>query len=292
MLKRRRHLEEDAERFSYAFGIEGRWKRKIVQLIERLSGQPKLKRLYEHNRQAPEPGESFWQAAVRLLEIGIDYDATKLMNIPADRPLVVVSNHPFGVLDGLVICRLVEHVREDFRLLVNAVLVRAPEIEQYFLPVDFAENREALKTNLDTRKKAMSHLCENGCVIIFPAGGISTAPKVLGRAVDDDWKPFTAKMILESKALVLPVFFEGQNSRLFQLVSHFSASMRLALIFREISRRMGKVVQVQIGELIDPSANPQLHNRQALMDYLRQETYSLERRLSLRRRFAKRLKRS
>lgn len=281
---------DDYERFSYAYGIEGAWKRRLVRLVENLSGQRRLRKLYYANKQNPIEGESFWDAAVRLLRLELVYDHHKLSTLPADRPLVVVANHPFGVLDGLIICKLLHSVRNDFRLLVNAVLVRAPEIQQYFLPVDFDQTREALKINLDTRKRALQHLRDNGCVIIFPAGGISTSPKVIDRAVDDEWKPFTAKMILESNAVVLPVFFEGQNSRLFQLASHLSQSMRLALIFREVKRRIGKRVYIQIGDLIDPQLDPDLSDRKVLMDHLRTKTYDLERRVSLKRRMVTKLR--
>ena len=94
----------------------------------------------------------------------------------------MVSNHPFGVLDGLVICHLVAKVRTDFRVLSNSVLYRAEEIRPFLLPIDFAETKEALKTNLKSRAEAKAHLMAGGCLVIFPAGGVSTTPTHVAQA--------------------------------------------------------------------------------------------------------------
>ena len=123
----------------------------------------------------------------------------------------------------MVIAISCRSVREDFRVLTNAVLYRAEEIREFLLPVDFAETEEALKTNIKSRAAAKAHLLNGGCLIIFPAGGVSTTPKPWDRrAVDAEWKTFTARLIGQAKAPVAPMFFAGQNSRMFQLASHLS----------------------------------------------------------------------
>ncbi|MFN3314914.1 MAG: acyltransferase, partial [Hyphomonas sp.] len=93
--------------------------------------------------------------------------------------------------------------------------------------------------------------------------------------VDDDWKPFTAKLITQGRAAVTPVFFEGQNSRLFQIASHLSIELRLALVFREVRRRMGTVLTVGIGETLSPDMLDAAGRRRGLMDFLRDQTYGL-----------------
>jgi putative hemolysin len=267
---------DEIDTFSYAAPDDPRLKRSIIRLIERMTGQPYLKWVYEDNRAHPLPGESFWSAAVRRLELKLDYNKDALAAWPKDGPLVVVANHPFGVLDGLIICQIVSEVRTDFRVLTNAVLLRAEEVKSFLLPVDFAETEEALKTNLKTRAEAKNHLMKGGCLIVFPAGGVSTTPTIWHkRAVDAEWKNFTARMISQAKAPVAPVFFGGQNSRLFQLASHISMTLRLSLLFKEVHDRIGSVIQIRIGDLIPYERLATFNDRNSFMDHLKDLTYAL-----------------
>jgi putative hemolysin len=262
--------------FSYAAPDDPWLKRKLIRGIERITGQPYLKRIYEDNRAHPIAGESFFDAAMRRLELRIVANEDALARWPKTGPLVVVANHPFGVLDGLIICHLVSKVRSDFRVLTNSVLYRAEEIRTFLLPVDFADTQAALQTNLRTRAEAKLHLTKGGCLIVFPAGGVSTTPSLWhSRAVDAEWKTFTGRLIAQTRAPVAPVFFAGQNSRLFQLASHVSMTLRLSLLFKEIHDRIGTAVHVRVGDVIAFDTLPA--ERQLFMRALRERTYALER---------------
>jgi len=266
----------EIDTFSYADPSDPRLKRFFIRVIERLTGQPYLKWLYEENRANPVPGESFWSAAIRKLELKLVYNEEELAHWPRTGPLVVVANHPFGVLDGIIICEIVSRVREDFRVLTNAVLLRAEEVKDFLLPVDFAETEEALKTNLRTRAEAKAHLMKGGCLVVFPAGGVSTTPTIWHkRAIDAEWKNFTARLIGQAKAPVAPVYFAGQNSRLFQLASHVSMTLRLSLLFKEVHDRIGTEVHVRLGELVPYERLKGINDRQSFMDLLKNITYSL-----------------
>jgi putative hemolysin len=262
--------------FSYAAPDDPRLKRLVIRLIERMTGQPYLRWLYEDYRSAPTVGEVFWDSAIRRLELNVTCNEAKLATWPKTGPLVVVSNHPFGVLDGLVICHLVAKVRTDFRVLTNSVLFRAEEIKSFMLPIDFAENRQALKTNLRSRAEAKAHLMGGGCLVIFPAGGVSTTPTMWSKqAVDADWKTFTARMITQARAPVAPVFFAGQNSRLFQVASHISMTLRLSLLFKEVHRKIGSEIRVRVGDVVPYDALASITDRYAFMQRLRELTYAL-----------------
>ena len=265
--------------FSYADPSDRPVKRHLIHLIERATGQRELKRIYLDNRRHPSPGESFFAAAVRRLAINVQYDAGRLARIPRLGPVVVVANHPYGVLDGIVLSWLVEKVRSDFLVLTNAVLLRAPELKDYVLAVDFAGTPEATQINLESRARARDHLAGGGVVVVFPAGGVSTAPDRLGRrpAVDADWQPFTAQLIQRAKATVVPVCFSGQNSRLFQIASHLSQTLRLSLIFHEVRNRMGTSLPVAIGDPIPFARLSHIKDRHALASDLMNRTYALGR---------------
>lgn len=263
--------------FTYADPTAPLLKRGLVRLVEATTGQRQLKSIYFKQRRDRLPGETFLDGAVRHLALDIRFDADALAAVPRKGPLVVVANHPYGVLDGIVIAWLVEKVRRDFLVLTNAVLLQAPELQSVLLPVDFSATPEALATNLASRATARAHLDKGGCVVVFPAGGISTAPDRFGRqpAVDAPWQAFTAQLIQRSAATVLPVCFAGQNSRLFQIASHVSQTLRVALIFREVRRRIGTSVAVTVGAPIPYGDLPSIKDRQRLADHLREHTYGL-----------------
>lgn len=266
----------ESPELSYASYFDDPLKRRLIRAVERMSGQPKIKQLYEHYRDHLAHDVPFFEAAMRLLDLDVQFSASRLAEIPRTGPLVIVANHPFGVLDGLVICWLTSLRRMDFKVLTNSALDGVPEARPYILPVDFSGTKEALAANVAMRKEALEHVKADGCVIVFPGGGVATTPRPFDRtAVDDEWKPFTAKLISHSGAHVTPVYFEGQNSRLFQLASHFSLELRLALVFREVERRMGTALPVVIGETLTPEALTNAGKRKGLMEFLRAQTYGL-----------------
>jgi len=262
--------------FTYVSAEDPPLKRVIIRLIERMTGQPHIMRLYDFHRAHPLPGESFWNWAVRGLDLKIAVNEQVLAKLPRTGALVVVANHPFGVLDGIIICYLIKRVRPDFRVMAIEALNRAEEVKPYVLPVDFAETKSALKNNLKSRAIAKRHLLAGGCVIVFPAGEVSTTPSVWStRAVDAKWKTLTARLILQSMADVVPVYFAGQNSLMFQLISHVSMTLRASLLLKEMYDRIGTEVLVRVGEVIPHARLAAINDREALMNYLRATTYAL-----------------
>ena len=246
-------------------------------MIERMSGQPELKRMYLEHQNSPLPGESFWDAAKRKLRLDIDLNQEGFAQIPPTGPLVIVANHPFGVLDGLMICWLVSRVRQDFKVLTNALLNRAEEIKPYLLPIDFEETKAALETNIRSRAEAKALLENGGVLIVFPGGTVSTTPSLLSRkAQDPEWKTFTGRMILQGKAPVVPVYFAGQNSRLFQVASHVSMTLRLSLLFKEVHDRIGATLAIRIGNRIPYETLKAITDRKEMMAFLRAQTYALD----------------
>lgn len=271
-----RPLRRNAMRFSYSTADQPLMQRAVIQAIEKIGGQRKLKRLYLQHQKSVAAGENFFAAAVRLLRIRVDFDRAALAATPAAGPVLFIANHPYGVLDGITLTWLATQVRPDTKVLANAVLCQAPEAAANLLPVAFAPTREARETNVQSRLAAQRWLRDGHAVGIFPAGGVSTSEKPLkGPAVDLPWAPFTAKLLRLSKATVVPVFFAGQNSRLFQLASHMSLTLRLSLVFRETARRIGTTLKVRIGAPIPFAELAHIEDRAALVAELRKRTFGL-----------------
>ena len=183
---------------SFSYASEGNsWLRNFaIQSVERLSGQPYLKRLYLAYQAENRPHTDFWQQVITRLDLTVDLTGADMGDIPKTGPLVVVANHPYGVLDGIVICWLVSQIRPDFKILINNVLCRAPEMAAHVLPVDFDETPEALQTNLTSRKQAKAHLEGGGALIVFPSGAISTTPRFFARQAEEiAWAPLVGQLI-------------------------------------------------------------------------------------------------
>ncbi len=186
------------------------------------------------------------------------------------------------MIDGIVLTWLAIKARPDVKVMANHVLCQAPDAAEALLPIDFNGTEEATRTNLKTRKIAIETLKQGGAIGIFPAGGVGASEKPLtGPAVDAAWHPFTAKLIKMSGATVVPVYFAGQNSRLFQLASHLSLTLRLALFFFETARRIGTEMEIVVGEPITPEELATYSSREGLIRTLRMRTFELADRLDL-----------
>jgi len=259
---------------TYASAYDTPLARLSIRAIEMLSGQLRLKRLYDLYQAEMSGSTEFWDAALRLLQLQVDYDAAKLARLPDTGPLVIIANHPFGLVDGLLIGHLANRVRDDFKVLTNARLYPPDAaIQHYILPIDFDPSAAAKATTLKTRAIARQHLSDGGCLIVFPAGGVATTPTPFARqAVDLDWKPFTARLIHAARADVVPMFFHGQNSRLFQIASHISMTARLALLLHEVANKIGGEFRISIGEVIPYGLIEPLRDPHELSRHLRQRT--------------------
>ena len=265
-------------RFSYSTADQPFIQRAIIQVIEKLGGQRTLKKLYLRHQENIRRGDSFFDSAIKLLRITVVFDLPTLSKVPQTGPVVFISNHPYGVLDGITLTWLALKVRPDIKVLANDVLCQDMNAARHLLPVAFAPTREARETNVKSRQEAQAVLRAGGAVGIFPGGGVSTSEHAhRGMAVDLPWAPFTAKLIRMSEATVVPIFFTGQNSRLFQIASHLSLTLRLSLVFRETARRIGTDLKVRVGEPIPFSEIAHLTDRDALIRELRKRTYALAR---------------
>lgn len=263
-------------RFTYSTADQPLLQRTVIQAIEKIGGQAKLKKLYDRRNSDRQPGESFFGTALRLLKINVEIDRAALDLCPTQGPVVFIANHPYGVLDGISLAWASVLVRPDTKVLANSVLCQIPEARDNLLPVDFAGTRQAREINVRSRLGAQSWLRAGHAIGIFPGGGVSTSERPhKGPAVELPWAPFTAKLIRASRATVVPVFFVGQNSRLFQLASHVSDTLRLSLVFRETARRIGTRLTLRVGAPIPFAEIAHIEDRGELVKELRRRTFAL-----------------
>jgi putative hemolysin len=265
-----------ARDISYAFSAKTRAGRAFIRSIENLTGRPRLIRMAMGYDVEVEKGRDFWEVMAERYRLRLSVTDADIARIPREGPVVVVANHPFGIADGLAMGRILSMARGEFRIMAHKVFHKARDLENIILPINFQETREAQAENLATRRAAIAHLDEGGCIGIFPGGTVSTSLKPFGRAMDPAWRTFTAKMIQRSRARVVPVYFDGQNSRLFQLASRVNPNLRCALLINEFDREVGRELRITIGEPLPRDEVDRFRgDAKGLMDHLRISTYRL-----------------
>ncbi len=266
-----------AREISYSYSAQTRGGRAVIRVLENATGRLRLIRRAEGYEVEVANGRDFWQVMVERYGLALEIVGGSLDNIPRSGPLVLVANHPYGILDGLMMGHILSHVRGgDFRILAHRVFRKARDLEEVILPVSFDGTKEALAQNIETRKAALGYLAGGGAIGVFPGGTVSTAQKPFGTALDPSWRSFTARMIAKSQATVVPIYFEGANSRIFQIASHLHSTLRMALLIKEFRSRVDEPVRVVIGTPIPQEAlDARRGDTKAMMDFLRKETYAL-----------------
>lgn len=236
---------------TYASPADSWPKRCTIQTIEQLVGRDYFVPLYERwQRENVASGGPVIRPMLDLLNVRFEVLGAWPATLDPAAPLVIVSNHPYGIIDGIAALTLAEDLGRPFKVLINKDLMKIPEIRPYSLSIDFTETRAAQEENIRTRNAALACLKAGTTIVVFPSGGVATAPTMFGRAVDLPWKTFTARMIQQAQAQVLPVWFEGQCQPMFHCVSRFSLTLRLSLMIAELRRRVGTTIRAHVGPVI------------------------------------------
>ncbi|MDJ0859401.1 MAG: lysophospholipid acyltransferase family protein, partial [Dinoroseobacter sp.] len=231
----------DGRNLSYARTFKDPRAAFVIRAIEMVTGKLRLLRLIRmFERQGVPHGQAFWRRSLDIMGIPLTTPAEQISNIPVSGPLVIVANHPHGLVDGMILADLIGRVRTDYKILTRSLLTDVEEIQDFMIPVPFPHEDDALRKNLEMRKAAMDHLAEDGVIVVFPSGVVASSETWFGPAIEREWNPFTAKLIQRSGAKVLPVHFPGQNSRLYQIANLISPVLRQGLLLHEVVHALNK----------------------------------------------------
>ncbi len=264
---------------SYAGTFKNPVKATAIRTIEWLTGKyTLLKLIRQFERTGVPTGQVFFTKALKTMGIAVTTPDELVARIPASGPLVVVANHPHGLVDGLVMGELIGRVRTDYKILTRSLLTGIPEIEHHMLPVPFPHEDNARAQSLEMRNICMAHLKDGGVIILFPAGKVATSEGFFGPAIEAEWNPFTAKMVLRSGATVLPIFFPGSNTRLYHIADKLAATFRQGLLLHEIYAALNKPQSPVIGEPIAfETIKAHGADTRSLLAWLRETTLALGR---------------
>ena len=267
-------------KITYASNSEHNFaQRLIIKTIERATGRKKLEKVYKEYSEKINDPRFFWGAVLEIMNIKITNKSKNNLEIPQSGPLLMISNHPFGIIDGLILCSLASKVRSDFKIMTHETLKLIPELDKFILPVDFSgKDKETLKKNIKTTKEAKEHLSNKGLLIIFPSGSVSVAKTLKTAAQDDEWKLFTAKLIHQTRTDVLPIYFEGKNGFLFHLFASKlkNQTLKYSTYIHETRKKIGKEVIIYTGKKIKYENIKSIKDRTELTSYLKNLTYSLK----------------
>lgn len=246
----------------------------------------KVRDLYRRVRQSPNGFQL--ENLLTHMRVELRVDAADSARIPATGPVVVVANHPFGMLDGAVLTVLLTRVRPDVKVMTNFPLSDVPELQRHCIFVDTSETDRSGFSNRRAMRQAVAWLQDGGMLAIFPAGEISRMQFPTGQIVDPEWNDTAVRLIRRTGASTLPMFFCGHNSVGFQLMGMIYPGMihhrmidprlRTAFLLQEFLQQEGKPVEVRVGSEIPADSIAGIDNDREATDYLRWRTYLLGRR--------------
>ncbi|MEP5729095.1 MAG: lysophospholipid acyltransferase family protein [Sulfitobacter sp.] len=272
-------IKYDRNSLSYASTFEDPWKARMIRVIELFSGKLTILRLIrKFERNGAPTGQAFWRGALDTMGIDLTTPQEQLNRIPKEGPVVVVANHPHGMVDGMIFADLIGRVRPDYRILTRSLLTSIDEVAgSFMIPVPFPHDPDAQRKGVEMRAKAMSHLKEGGVVALFPSGVVASSETWWGPAVEAEWNVFTAKMIRRSGATVVPIRFPGQNSRAYQIANKVSPMLRQGLLLHEIVHSCNKPQGPVVGHPIPQAEiDSRADDPRKFMAWLRNQTMALK----------------
>ena len=254
----------------------------FIMITELLTGKLKLKKLYDEYLTENRPPDLFWDDAISKLNLTLKTNYQEGSYIPKKGKLIVIANHAFGVADGVSLCSLISKVRQDYKMVTHKVLRQADAVKDKILPIDFNETKEALLTNINTRKEAEKVLLNDGVIVLFPSGRIATKKNLNKntKADDGEWKQWVSKLILKTKSPVLPIFFDGQNSQWYHVANKLGLTFRYSLCMYELKRKIGDNINMYFGSIISYEDLAKIGDIKEITLYLRSVTYSLDPQIS------------
>ena len=256
-----------------ALGLKGFFGTCVAGLAYGYLRLGKINRLFDG--AADYQGREFADHLLQNMNITIDVSPEQLENIPKEGGFIVVSNHPFGGIEGVMLLSAIAKVRPDFKVMANFILSHIPNLKECFFAVNPFEKNPEWKSSVGGIKGAIQHIAEGNGLGVFPAGEVS---RYHGHDYPEDlpWSTSIARIIKNANVPVIPVFWEGRNSKWFYLVDKIHPMLGTARLTKELINKHDQCFNLQIGKPILP-AEVALYEKPAdLAAYLRSRSYALE----------------
>ena len=246
----------------------------VRPLLNGMLGIGKIDQIYDAASDL-DVDENFAAKILHAMRIDMQVQREQLARILAEGPLVVVANHPFGGIEGVALLALLKQIRPDVKLMANYVLGMIPALRNDFIFVDPFGGKNAAHNNLGGMRDSLRWLKDGHCLGIFPAGEVSSFQRDRRAVADVKWAGTIGRIIQRANCDVQCIFFDGRNSRLFQMLGMVNARLRTLMLPRETARKKNHPMVVKVGHVVSADKCKTFDEPDDLMDYLRMRTYVL-----------------
>lgn len=245
----------------------------ILALALNIVGFRKINRLYSPSAELK--NKEFTEDMLRRYNTTYDVSENELNSIPKEGPFMLVSNHPFGAIEGIILYDAVAKIRPDFKIMANFILSYIPNLKDVFFAVNPFENNPEWRGSVGGVKASMQQLAEGHGLGVFPSGEVA---RYHGHSYPEDpeWSPQIAKIIQKTKVPVIPVYFDGNNSRKFYFWAKIYSLFATIRLVKEMLNKRNKKIIMKIGKPILPAEVAQYETPQALAAYLKNRSYALQ----------------
>ncbi len=249
-----------------------------VRFLEWLTGHGRVMRLADELEAELRPSDHrIWQVLVNLFGLSADVSAQSIAQIPQSGPVIIVANHPYGIVDSVLLCDIIARRRTDYKVLSRDFLTEINDVlAQFTIPVPFATDPDWRRKSIQMRNDAMQHLMGGGVLALFPGGDVGCSKTFFGEAEDNEWSPFTAQLIKRSGAKVIPIRFHGQNSRTYQIARKLNRVVGQGLLLGEAVAQRNTEQTVTVGKPLSPGDYKKWEgDPRGFMEWLRKHTHNL-----------------
>lgn len=235
-------------------------------------------------------GKDFFDSFVRERNLKYIVFEEDLARIPKTGPFILVSNHPLGAIDGILMAKILTEIRPDFKVMGNFLLEKIEPMKPFVIPVNPFENRKELQASSTGMRATLKHLENGGCVGIFPAGEVSNKNNQFAEILDRKWGKPALKLIKMAKVPVVPMYFHAKNSRLFYQVSKIHPDLQTLLLPSEMMHNREKPIRIRIGRAVSVKKLEDHDSIEEMGEFLQKKIYMLKSYYEKRRSIADQLK--
>lgn len=243
-------------------------------LIERTLCFPELNRIYGATSRTDD-GLSFTNRVLEAMNVTLEVGAQENFSFPTEGPVILVANHPFGGIEGLLMISMLERLRPDSKVMANFILSMIADIRDWFFFVNPFGGAAAKRENMASMRASLKWVEEGHALAVFPSGEVSSIDIKTGRVRDPAWSPTIARIVRKTGATVIPVFFSGHNGAFFNMAGLIHPRLRTLLLPKQFVNKRNRTLHAELGQPVTPKEMEPYTTDEELINYLRLKTYVL-----------------